>query len=109
MVCDFMELYRHLVDDFLIEYCKNLKPDDFKAKNEKMGKKKMGKRVYLKDSLTKDMVVKLFDFFQTKVYIPRVKRGRRQEIETLINEEAFLMSRYLRLKGEIWIPRIASV
>jgi hypothetical protein len=46
------------------------------------------------------MVNKLFDYFQTKVYIPRVKRGKRQELESLINEEAFLISRYLRLKGE---------
>ena len=73
MFCDFMELYRHLIDGFLIEFCKNLGPEDFKAKNEKVGKK-TGKRVYLSDSLTKDMVVKLFDYFRTKVYIPRVKR-----------------------------------
>jgi len=106
MVCDFIELYRHLIDGFLIEYCKNLGPKDFCAKNEKIGRK-LGKRIYLSDSLTKDMVVKLFDYFHTKVYIPRVKRGRKQELETLINEEAFLISRYLRLKGEIWAPRIA--
>ena len=29
LVCDFMELYRYLIDDFLIEYCRNLKPKDF--------------------------------------------------------------------------------
>ena len=107
MVCDFIELYRHLVDGFLIEYRKNLRPEDFKAKSEKMGKKKWGKRVYLSDSLTNDMVCRLFEYFQTKVYIPRVKRGRKQKLETLINEEAFLMARYLRIKGESWVPRIA--
>jgi len=108
MVCDCMELYRHLIDGFLIEYCKDLKPTDFKGKNEKLGKRKVGKRMYLKDSITKGMVGKLFEYFQTKVYIPRVKRGLRQEIETLIDEEAFLMARYLRMKGESWVPRIAN-
>jgi hypothetical protein len=29
MVCDFIELYRHLVDGFLIEYCKNLRSLQF--------------------------------------------------------------------------------
>ena len=72
----------------------------------KVGKKKLGKRVYLKDSLTKEMVHELFDYFETKFYIPRVKRGRRAELETLINEEAFRISRYLRLKGESWVPGI---
>jgi CRISPR-associated protein Cas1 len=104
MVCDYLELYRHLVDGFLIEFCKNLGPDDFKPKNVKVGKKKVGKRVYLKDSMTKEMVHELFDYFETKFYIPRPKRGRRQELETLINEEAFRISRYLRLKGESWVP-----
>ena len=33
-------------------------------------------------------------------------RARRQELETLINEEAFRISRYLRLKGESWVPGI---
>jgi len=106
MVCDFMELYRHLIDGFLIEYCQNLGPKDFCAKTEERNKKR-GKRVYLSDSLTQDMIDKLFDYFQTKVYIPRVKRGRKQELETLIDEEAFLIGRYLRLKGESWVPRIA--
>jgi len=85
MVCDFLELYRHLVDGFLIEYCQNLGPEDFKPKKEKVGKKKLGKRVYLKDAKSKEMVHELFDYFETKFYIPRVKRGRRQELETLIN------------------------
>ena len=66
-----------------------------------------GKRIYLNDTLTIDLISKLHDYFLTKVYIPRVKRGRKQELETLINEEAFLVARYLRLKGESWVPRIA--
>jgi len=106
MVCDFIELYRHLIDGFLIEYCKKLEPKDFIAKAEKKSKRR-GKRIYLNDALTIDLISKLHDYFLKKVYIPRVKRGKKQELETLINEEAFLIGRYLRLKGESWIPRIA--
>lgn len=105
LVCDFIELYRHLIDGFLIEYCQGLGPKDFSPKTEER-KKKRGKRMYLNDSLTQELVNKLFAYFKTKVYIPRVRRGKKQELETLINEEAFLIGRYLRLKGKSWIPRI---
>jgi len=106
MVCDFIELYRHLIDGFLIEYCKKLGPSDFIAKTEKKSKRR-GKRIYLNDAQTIDLISKLHDYFLRKVYIPRVRRGKRQELETLINEEAFLIGRYLRLKDESWVPRIA--
>ena len=86
LVCDFVELYRHLVDDFLIEYCQKLKPKDFKAKNEMWNGKK-GKRIYLKKSPTKDLTNKLHEYYTLKVKIPRIKRGGKQELETLINEE----------------------
>jgi hypothetical protein len=36
-----------------------------------------------------DFTRKLNDYFRTKVEIPRIMRGESQEIETLINEEAF--------------------
>gem|GEM_PF-3991971 len=29
MICDFMELYLYLIDDFLIPYCQKLKASDF--------------------------------------------------------------------------------
>jgi len=78
-----------------------------RARTEEKNKKR-GKRMYLNDSLTQELVDKLFAYFQTKVYIPRVKRGRKQELETLIDEEAFLIGRYLRLNGVSWVPRIAA-
>jgi hypothetical protein len=33
--------------------------------------------------------------------------GEKQEIETLINEEALLLGMYLRNEKKEWIPRIA--
>lgn len=109
LVCDFVELYRHLVDNFLIEYCKNLKPRDFQAKTETMGfkGKKKGKRIYLKKSLTDDLTNKLQDYFRRTVRIPRIKVGKKQELETLIDEEALCLGKYLRDERKSWIPRIA--
>ncbi|MHA1974417.1 MAG: CRISPR-associated endonuclease Cas1 [Candidatus Hodarchaeales archaeon] len=106
LVCDFMEIYRHLVDGFLIEFSQELKPTDFIAKSG-LKNKRLSKRVYLNDELTSEMVDRLFKYFQRIVDIPRVKRGKRQKIDSLITEEAFRLGRYLRVDDSEWVPRIA--
>jgi hypothetical protein len=37
--------------------------------------------------------------------IPRIKVGKRQSIETLINEEAMLFAKYLRNERKKWNAR----
>jgi len=49
LVCDFIELYRYLIDDFLIQYSRSLRKKDFVMKHEKFSKHKIGKREYLTD------------------------------------------------------------
>ncbi|MGD0495709.1 MAG: hypothetical protein ABSB28_06675 [Candidatus Bathyarchaeia archaeon] len=48
-------------------------------------------------------------YFESQVTIPRIKRGQRQEVETLINEEAILLAQYLRNERRDWNPRIPTV
>jgi hypothetical protein len=43
------------------------------------------------------------------VEIPRIRVGRRQTIETLINEEALLFAKYLRDERKEWIPRVPKL
>ena len=106
LVCDLMELYGYLIDDFLIQYSKNLKKRDFSMKKEDFSRKRKGQREYLKKSLAKDFMSKLNSFFESKVEIPRIKHGNRQEIESLLNEEALLLARYLRSEKNEWAPRL---
>jgi CRISPR/Cas system-associated endonuclease Cas1 len=109
LICDFQELYRYLVDDFVIEYCRRLGKGDSILKSEDFSTDRKGKREYLNDHETRDLVKNLNQYFQSKVKIPRIRMGGRQEIETLINEEAFLFAQYLRNEKQTWIPRIASL
>ncbi|MBQ04399.1 hypothetical protein CL673_06795 [Candidatus Bathyarchaeota archaeon] len=51
----------------------------------------------------------LDDFFMSKVDIPLIRHGKRQRIETLINEEALLLAKYLRDERKEWTPRIAAL
>ena len=107
LVCDFMELYRYLVDDFVIEFCQGLRAGDFVMKGERTIRKRWGKREYLNSSKTRELEKGLNELFEGWVYVPRVRHGSRQTLETLINEEALLLAKYLRGEKETWIPRIA--
>ena len=109
LVCDLMELYRYLIDDFLIQYSKSLRKKDFSMKKEDFSRKRKGQREYLKKSLAKDFMNKLNSFFESKVEIPRIKHGKRQEIESLLNEEALVLAKYLRSENKEWAPRIPSL
>jgi hypothetical protein len=56
----------------------------------------MGKRIHLCKFETDSLAEGLNNLFNRKVEIPRIKHGERQTLDTLINEEALLLARYLR-------------
>jgi len=109
LVCDFQELYRYLIDDFLIQYCRGLTRRDFTTKSESVSRTRKGKREYLNDFQTRELMKLFSTFFESKVEISRIKIGMKQTIETLINEEALLFAKYLRNEMRIWYPRIMSL
>jgi len=47
--------------------------------------------------------------FESTIDIPRIKIGKKQTIETLINEEALLFAKFLRNENRTWNPRIGWV
>jgi len=63
----------------------------------------------LNDGKTSDLVKKLGAYFESKVDIARIKHGNRQTIETLINEEALLLAKFLRSERATWAPRIPTI
>ena len=107
LVCDLQELYRYLVDDFVIQFCQSLKRRDVTVKSENMSRKRKGEREYLNDAETRHMMKELERYFESKVEIPPIRHGKRQRIETLITEESLLLAKFLRDEREIWSPRIA--
>jgi CRISPR/Cas system-associated endonuclease Cas1 len=101
-----MEAYRYLIDDFVIQYCMSLKKKDFMMQREDYSSNRKGERQFMSKPLAKDMMKKLNAFFESIVEIPRVKHGNKQTVETLINEEALLLARYLRNERPTWVPRL---
>lgn len=109
LICDFQELYRYLVDDFIIQYCRNLHKRDFRVKNENYSMNKKAKREYLNDVQTYSFVRSLNRYFESKIDVARIRKGKKQEIETLINEETLLFAMYLRDERQMWNPRIVQL
>lgn len=107
LVCDFEELYRYLIDDYVVQYARSLNPKDFVLKIEDFSSNRKGKREYLNELKTRGFMRGLDEYFLTEVKIPRYRMGMRQELETLIREEAMLFAKYLRDEKPTWHPRIA--
>ncbi len=79
LVCDLQELYRYLVDDFVIQFCQGLKERDFTVKSESVSRNRKGKREYLNDEETRRMMNELEKFFESKVEIPLIRHGKNRE------------------------------
>jgi hypothetical protein len=58
-----MELYRYLMDDFLISYCRDLTPKDFELKGDALASRR-GKRIFLNKHRNKGFLIKLEEYFQ---------------------------------------------
>ena len=60
----------------------------------------------MNDVQTRDLMKKLNHFFETYIEIPRMSVGKKQTVETLINEESLLFDKYIRNEQKQWVPRI---
>jgi len=109
LACDMMELDRYLIDNLIIEFSQKLTRKDLIFKKEWFSSNRLGKRQILNKLKTKELIKGLSQLCQRKVKIPRVRYGKQQITETLINEEAFQLAKYLRNEKEKWKPRIAGL
>lgn len=78
----------------------------FVTKNEALTRKKVGKREYLNDADSKKLMSGLNQLFESEVEIPRIRHGKKQTFETLINEEALLLAKFMRNEKKDWSPRL---
>jgi hypothetical protein len=70
---------------------------------------KIGKRIHLCEYEAESLADGLNNLFNRKVEIPRIRHGKRQTVDTLINEEALLFAKFLRNENRTWNPRIGWV
>jgi len=108
LILDFQELYRYLIDDFVISYVKSLNDKDFILSLDDYSGRKCTRK-FLTAINRKEFLDSIDKYFETTVNLTRIKRGSKQKIETLINEEALLFAQYLRNEKQTWVPRIVSI
>ena len=70
---------------------------------------KMGKRIHLCEYETDSLADGLNKLFEKRIEIPRIKHGKRQTLDTLINEEVLLLAKYLRNERKQWFPRLVPL
>jgi len=70
---------------------------------------KMCKRIHLYEFETDSLADGLNGLFNRKVEIPRIRHGKRQTLDTLINEEALLLAKFLRKERKEWSPRMVNL
>ena len=109
LICDFLKLYRYLIDGFIIDFAKRIRSKDFVINDEVYSSNRRGKRQYLNERLTDEFLRGINTYFRSKVDVPRIRNGKEQEIETLIGEEALLLAKYLRNEVSCWVPRVVNL
>jgi CRISPR/Cas system-associated endonuclease Cas1 len=109
LLCDFMELYRYLIDDFLIERRTRFHKKDFVVVKDFMMSLRMGKKIHLCIFETDELAEGLNGLFERSFEISRIKHGERQTLDTLICEEALLFAKYLRGERETRAPRTVAL
>ena len=82
---------------------------DFILKDENFSNTRKGKRQYLNERTQREFFRDVNSYFRAEVEVPRVRVGKRQEIESLIGEEAFQLARYLRGELPKWSPRMTEI
>jgi len=81
LVCDFQELYRYLIDDFLIERRTRFHKNDFVVVTDFMMHLRIGKKIHLCDYETNELADGLNALFERTVEIPRIKVGNKQPLK----------------------------
>jgi CRISPR-associated protein Cas1 len=106
LVCDIQDVYRYLIDDYLIERGQKLRKKDFVVVTDFMMRLKRGKRIHLCKYEADSLAEGLNNLFNRYIEITRIRHGKRQTLDTLINEEALLLAKYLRNEKKEWVPRL---
>lgn len=89
LICDLQELFRFIVDEFLISYILQLDPkDSFEME---------GKKPYLIPIEMKKFIIEVSKIFDKTIEHQRIKKyGKKSTIRTIIKEEPIKLAQYLR-------------
>ena len=95
MVCDIQEIFRSLIEDFLVGYHKNLEPGNFEEK---------GKRIFLKPQEKLRFILEINKLFKQKAPYNRRQTSKKTMIRTIIKEETIKLGQFIRRNTKNYKP-----
>lgn len=96
LVCDIQEIFRSLIDEFLIDYGHRLNENSFENKSNRM---------FLKQKESYKMIKAINELFDKRIKHQRIKKfGKYSTIRTAIKEEAIKLAQYLRGEKDDYQP-----
>ena len=99
LVCDIQEIFRGLIDDFLISYSQRLTEQRFEQK---------GERMFLNRKESYKLIKAINGLFDKRVEHQRIKKyGKHSKVRTAIREEPIKLAQYLRGEKESYKPVIS--
>ncbi len=95
LVYDIQDLFRGVIDEFLIDYAQKLNPSNFEIK---------GDRMFLKEKQSYLMIKELDKVFEKRIKHKMMSFGEHPKIRTAIREEPLRLAQYLRGEKEEYKP-----
>jgi CRISPR-associated protein Cas1 len=94
LVCDIQEIFRSLIDEFLINYSQKLSEDSFENKNGRM---------FLKQKEAYKLIKGINKLLDKRIERQRIKNyGKYSTIRTAIREEPIKLAQHLRMEKETY-------
>ena len=87
LVCDFQEVFRFLIEDFLIQYQQKITNESFEIK---------GRRMFLKTQEKLNLILEINSFLERKIPYNRRNNSKNVKIKAIIQEETIKLAKYLR-------------
>ena len=99
LVCDIQEMFRVLIEDFMISYALTLEPESFEQ---------YGKRIFLKSQEKLSLIIELTKLLQKKISYNRKQHSKSTTIRTAIKEEAIKLAQFIKTDKASYKPVILS-
>ena len=95
LVCDIQEIFRTVIEDFLVKHHQNIEPESFELK---------GKRVFLKEKEKLKLILEVSNLLKKRIPYQRRNYSKTVKIQTILKEETLKLAQFLRGKNEIYEP-----
>ena len=95
LVCDIQEMFRALIENFVLEYHQNLELDSFEERSH---------RIFLNEKEKLKFILRLNKIFHRRIEYKRRNFSKKSTIQTIIKEETLMIAEFLRGNSTIYSP-----